>query len=87
NRGTYSVAMGRNTIASGFHATAFGLSTTSDAWYSTSMGVGTVALSRAETALGSYNTEYDPTWNPRLESHRSTLCHWKWNRQFYCEQN
>ena len=69
NRGTYSVAMGRNTIASGFHATAFGLSTTSDAWYSTSMGVGTVALSRAETALGSYNTEYDPAggnrdWNP-----------------------
>ena len=29
NRGTYSIAMGRNTIASGYHATAFGLSTQS----------------------------------------------------------
>ena len=69
NRGTYSIAMGRNTIASGYHATAFGLSTQSKAWYSTTMGQGTVAESRAETVLGSYNTTYTPTggtrdWNP-----------------------
>jgi hypothetical protein len=56
--GTYSVAMGRNTIASGFHATAFGLSTISEAWHSTSMGVGTAAQSRAETVIGSYNSLY-----------------------------
>jgi len=49
--GTYSIAMGRNTIASGFHATAFGLSMVSEAWYATSMGVGTAAQSRAERLL------------------------------------
>ena len=69
NRGTYSIAMGRNTVASGYHATAFGLSTQSKAWYSTAMGQGTVAESRAETVLGSYNTSYTPAggtrdWNP-----------------------
>ena len=67
--GTYSVAMGRNTIASGFHATAFGLSTISEAWHSTSMGVGTAAQSRAETVIGSYNSLYTPLgstnrWEP-----------------------
>lgn len=69
NRGTYSVAMGRNTVASGYHATAFGLSTESQAWYSTTMGQGTIAHSRAETVIGSYNTVYTPRggtrdWNP-----------------------
>ena len=67
--GTYSIAMGRNTIASGFHATAFGLSTVSEAWYATSMGVGTAAQSRAETVIGSYNSLYTPMgstnrWEP-----------------------
>ena len=38
NIGTYSIAMGRNTIASGYHATAFGSATLSDAWYSTAIG-------------------------------------------------
>jgi hypothetical protein len=65
NRGTYSIAIGRNTIASGYHATAFGLSTQSKAWYSTTMGQGTVAESRAETVLGSYNTTYTPTGGTR----------------------
>jgi hypothetical protein len=68
--GTYSIAMGRNTIASGFHATAFGLSTVSEAWYATSMGVGTAAQSRAETVIGSYNSLYTPLgstnqWEPQ----------------------
>jgi hypothetical protein len=61
NRGTYSVAMGRNTVASGFHSTAFGLSTKSKAWYSTTMGQGTVAASRSETAIGSFNSDYTPS--------------------------
>ena len=70
NRGTYSVAMGRNTIASGFHSIAFGLSTLSDAWYSSAFGVGTAALSRAEMVIGSYNSHYTPQggtrdWNPQ----------------------
>lgn len=65
NRGTYSIAMGRNTIASGYHATAFGLSTQSKAWYSTAMGQGTIAHSRAETVLGSYNTTYTPAGGTR----------------------
>ncbi|MEK9613410.1 MAG: hypothetical protein VW080_05735, partial [Flavobacteriaceae bacterium] len=68
-RGTYSIAMGRNTIASGFNALAFGLSTVSDAWYTTTMGIGTQAVSRAETTIGSYNTIYTPlggtrNWDP-----------------------
>jgi len=70
NRGTYSVAMGRNTIASGFHSLAFGLSTFSDAWYSSAFGIGTAALSRAETVIGSYNSHYTPLggtrdWDPQ----------------------
>jgi hypothetical protein len=65
NIGTYSVAMGRNTIASGFHATAFGLSTQSKAWYSTAMGQSTIAHSRSETVLGSYNTTYTPAGGTR----------------------
>lgn len=69
NRGTYSIAMGRNTIASGYHSTAFGMGTLSEAWYSTSIGQGTVASSRTETVIGSYNTIYIPLggsrdWNP-----------------------
>ncbi|MDC3132918.1 tail fiber domain-containing protein [Flavobacteriaceae bacterium] len=60
NIGTYSIAMGRNTIASGFHATAFGSSTLSEAWYSTAMGQGTLAVSHSETAIGRYNTKYTP---------------------------
>ncbi|MBL6669608.1 MAG: tail fiber domain-containing protein [Flavobacteriaceae bacterium] len=63
NVGTYSIAMGRNTIADGYHATAFGSKTKSSAWYSTTLGVGTVASSRAEIAMGSYNTEYNPMGN------------------------
>lgn len=65
NRGTYSVAMGRNTIASGYHAVAMGLSTQSNAWYSTAMGQGTIAQSRSETVLGSYNTTYSPSGGTR----------------------
>jgi len=69
NIGTYSVAMGRNTIAGSYHATAFGSKTEAQAWYATSLGVGTLALSRAETALGSYNSSYTPQgsthkWDP-----------------------
>ncbi len=60
NIGTYSTAFGRNSIASNFHSVAFGLSTESRAWYSTAMGIGTIAPSRAETVIGSYNTEYTP---------------------------
>ena len=60
NIGTYSIAMGRNTIASGFHATAFGSSTLSEAWYSTAMGQGTLAVSHSETVIGRYNTKYTP---------------------------
>jgi len=60
NLGTYSTAFGRNSIASNFHSVAFGLSTESRAWYSTAMGIGTIAPSRAETVIGSYNTEYTP---------------------------
>ncbi|MDA8993477.1 tail fiber domain-containing protein [Flavobacteriaceae bacterium] len=57
NVGTYSMALGRNTVASGYHATAFGLSTLSDGWYTTAMGQGTIAESHSETALGRYNTQ------------------------------
>ena len=69
NRGTYSVAMGRNTLASGYHATAFGMGTQSEAWYSTTLGQGTVASSRTETVIGSFNTLYTPLggsrdWDP-----------------------
>ena len=58
--GTYSIALGRNTIASGFHAAAFGSGTLSGAWYTTAMGQGTQALSRSETAIGQFNTTYSP---------------------------
>ncbi len=51
------MALGRNTVASGYHATAFGLSTLSDGWYTTAMGQGTIAESHSETALGRYNTQ------------------------------
>ena len=69
NIGTYSIAMGRNTIASGYHATAFGLSTHAKAWYTTTFGLGTRAESRAETVVGSYNSRYTPEggtrdWHP-----------------------
>jgi hypothetical protein len=66
---TYSVAMGRNTIASGFNATAFGTSTEASAWYTTTFGQGTEASSRTETVIGSYNTRVislggTRDWNP-----------------------
>jgi len=69
NLGTYSVAMGRNTIASGFNATAFGISTEASAWYTTTFGQGTEASSRTETVIGSYNTRVTSLggtrdWNP-----------------------
>ena len=69
NIGTYSVAMGRNTIASGYHSTALGLNTHAKAWYATTFGQGTRAESRAETVLGSFNTHYTPEggtrdWHP-----------------------
>ena len=57
NVGTYSMAVGRNTVASGYHATAFGLSTLSDGWYTTAMGQGNISESHSETALGRYNTQ------------------------------
>ncbi len=57
NVGTYSMALGRNTVASGYHATAFGLSTLSDGWYTTAMGQGNISESHSETALGRYNTQ------------------------------
>lgn len=56
NVGTYSIAMGRNTIASGFNATAFGISTKASAWYATTFGQGTEASSRSEMVIGSYNS-------------------------------
>ncbi|MDC0874992.1 tail fiber domain-containing protein [Flavobacteriaceae bacterium] len=56
NVGTYSIAMGRNTIASGFNATAFGISTKASAWYTTTFGQGTEASSRSEMVIGSYNS-------------------------------
>ena len=65
NIGTYSIAMGRNTIASGYHSTAFGLSTESKAWYAITMGQGTVAESRSETVIGSYNSLYTPKGGTR----------------------
>ena len=69
NIGTYSVAMGRNTIASGYHATAFGSNTHATAWYATAMGNGTSAVSNSEIAIGRYNTTYIPlggtrNWEP-----------------------
>ena len=79
NRGTYTIAMGRNTIASGYHATAFGLSTQSKAWYSTTMGQGTVAESRAETVLGSYNTTYKPLVEHEIGIH--LIVYWWLNEQ------
>jgi len=60
NIGTYSIAMGRNTVASGYHATAFGSATLSDAWYSTAMGNGTEAVSHSEVAIGRFNSKYTP---------------------------
>ena len=54
--GTYSIAIGRNTIASGFNATTFGISTKASAWYTTTFGQGTEANSRSEMVIGSYNS-------------------------------
>ena len=65
NIGTYSIAMGRNTIASGYHSTAFVLSTESKAWCAITMGQGTVAESRSETVIGSYNSLYTPKGGTR----------------------
>ncbi|MDG1023001.1 MAG: hypothetical protein P8O72_03055 [Flavobacteriaceae bacterium] len=69
NLGTYSVAMGRNTIASGYNASAFGISTKATAWYTTTFGQGTEANSRTETVIGSYNSRVPSLggtrdWNP-----------------------
>ncbi len=57
--------MGRNTLASGYHATAFGMGTQSEAWYSTTLGQGTVASSRTETVIGSFKTLYTPLGGSR----------------------
>jgi hypothetical protein len=72
--GTYSTAIGHNTIASGYISTAFGSSTTASGIVATSFGSGTTASgigstamggstsakSFIETALGLYNTDYTP---------------------------
>ena len=52
NIGAFSVAMGHNTIASGFQSTAMGSGTTASGSNSTAMGVATTALSVASTAMG-----------------------------------
>ncbi len=69
NIGTYSVAMGRNTIASGYNSSAFGISTKASAWYSSAFGQGTEANSRTEMVIGSYNSKTTSLggtrdWNP-----------------------
>ena len=69
NIGTYSVAMGRNTIASGYNSSAFGISTKVSAWYSSAFGQGTEANSRTEMVIGSYNSKTTSLggtrdWNP-----------------------
>jgi len=52
NRGIYSVAMGRSTIASGARSTAMGSSTSSSGSISTAMGSGTSASGDFSTAMG-----------------------------------
>ncbi len=63
NIGMHSVALGQNTIASGYVSTALGTSTTANGDYSTAMGVTTkasgnyaTALGRTTTASGDYST-------------------------------
>ena len=51
--GSYSTALGANTIASGSYGTALGAETTASATYSMATGVGTTASGGASTAMGS----------------------------------
>jgi hypothetical protein len=55
---SYSTAMGSGSKAYGRIATAMGERTIASGQSATSMGVGTSATSYAETAVGSYNTNY-----------------------------
>ncbi len=56
NIGTYSVAMGENTIAAGNNSTAFGYSTTASGTVATAIGNGTTALGINSIALGYQTT-------------------------------
>ena len=53
NIGDYSVALGRNTTASGPYSTALGYATTASGGYSTALGTNTTASGESSTALGS----------------------------------
>lgn len=55
NIGTYSVAMGSETTASGNSATAMGFGTTASGNQATAMGINTTAPWRTSLVIGSYN--------------------------------
>ncbi len=52
NVGDYSMALGPNTTASGFHSTAMGSGTTASGDWSTALGLNTTASGITATALG-----------------------------------
>ena len=56
NVGFLSVALGRNTKASGIRATAMGNKTEASDFDATAMGLGTTAATEASLALGKYNS-------------------------------
>jgi hypothetical protein len=56
NVGNSSIAMGYNTIASGYTSTAMGYSTTASGASSTAMGYSTTASANYSTAIGAINT-------------------------------
>jgi Chaperone of endosialidase/Head domain of trimeric autotransporter adhesin len=58
--GYLSTAMGLGTNAQGDMSTSMGADTYADAPFSTAMGISTQALSWGETAIGSFNTLYNP---------------------------
>jgi len=51
--GMYSTAIGGSTIANGMYSTAMGYSTIADGWFSTAMGDDTAATGDSSTAMGS----------------------------------
>jgi hypothetical protein len=54
--GSYSMAMGRGTTASTFYSTAMGYETTASGWSSTAIGHNTTASGLSSTAIGSRTT-------------------------------
>ncbi len=56
NIGIFSIAMGRNTTASGSYSTAMGYNTTASGSYSTAMGYNTTASGLYSTAMGRNTT-------------------------------